>query len=57
VGIDPGAAVTGISFDQVDGIVYWDKTGVVHHPASDAAEPFGDMMWAMVVSPEFQFIR
>lgn len=56
VGLSSGA-ITGWSFDQMGGKVYWDKAGIVHAPRSPETEPLGDMLWALVVSPEFQFIR
>jgi hypothetical protein len=57
VGLDSTAGITGWSFDQLGGKVYWDKSGVVCQPRSPETEPLGDMLWALVVSPEFQFIR
>lgn len=57
VGLDAGAGITGWSFDQVGGKVYWDKSGILHSPRSPETEPLGDMLWALVVSPEFQYIR
>jgi hypothetical protein len=57
VGLDPASGVTGLSFDQSGGRVYWDKSGVSRHARSPAAEPLGDILWALVVSPEFQYIR
>ena len=49
--------VTGWSFDQVGGIVYFDKCGITHKPRDPATEPIGDMLWALFVSPEFQYIQ
>jgi hypothetical protein len=57
VGLDSSAGITGWAFDQVGGKVYWDKAGVVRKPRDPETEPLGDMLWALVVSPEFQFIR
>jgi len=57
VGLHPGSVITGWSFDQVGGKVYWDKSGIVHQPRDPETAPLGDMLWAMVISPEFQFIR
>ena len=34
-----------------------DKPGIVRQPPNPETEPLGDMLWALVVSPEFQFIR
>ncbi len=57
VGLDPASGITGWSFDQVGGKVFWDKSGLVRQPRNPETEPLGDMLWALVVSPEFQFIR
>ncbi|HWD19188.1 MAG TPA: DUF1549 domain-containing protein [Verrucomicrobiae bacterium] len=57
VGLNPDETISGISFDQSGGTVYWDKAGLEHRPPHPETEPLGDMMWALVVSPEFQFIR
>lgn len=56
LGLD-STGVTGWSFDQLGGTVYWDKAGIVHKPRNPETEPLGDMMWALVVCPEFQYIR
>lgn len=49
--------IDGISFDQAGGRVYWDKVGVTKGaPAQDPAT-IGDMLWALVTSPEFQYVR
>ncbi len=57
IGIDKPMIVAGISFDQMLGKVYWDKTGVSKGPAVTDGETIGDMIWALVTSPEFQYIR
>jgi hypothetical protein len=57
LGLDPASGIDGWSFDQQGGMVYWDKSGLTHVPRDPATEQLGDMLWAMVVSPEFQFIR
>lgn len=57
VGLDASSGITGWSFDQIGGKVYWDKAGIAHEPRNPETEPLGDMLWALVVSPEFQFIR
>ena len=50
-----GHGIGGMSFDQFDGKVTFDHSGVLHavppHPA------IVDMLWALTVSPEFQYIR
>jgi hypothetical protein len=57
LGFDLEKGVGGWAFDQSGGKVYWDKAGVSRHPRNPAAEVVGDMVWAMVVSPEFQYIK
>jgi len=57
LGLDSQSGITGWAFDQVGGTVYWDKAGVAHKPRNPETAPLGDMLWALVVSPEFQFIR
>ncbi len=48
----------GTSFLQHSGgAVYWDKAGVVKKPGDPEREPLGDLLWALVASPEFQYIR
>ncbi len=57
VGLNPASGIDGWSFDQSGGKVYWDKSGVTRHRRNPETEPLGDMLWALVASPEFQFIR
>ena len=57
LGFDYEMGVNGWSFDQSGGRVYWDKAGVTRKPRNPAAELVGDMAWALVVSPEFQYIK
>ena len=57
VGIEAESAIIGWSFDQLDGTVYWDKAGVIHVRNVPPEEPLRDALWALVSSPEFQFIR
>jgi hypothetical protein len=57
VGLDPKGGLTGWSFDQMGGRVYWGQSGIVRRPRNPETEPLGDMLWALVVSPEFQYIR
>jgi hypothetical protein len=57
VGIDKLSVIAGISFDQMPGTVYWDKTGVSKGAPSTDPETIGDMVWALLTSPEFQYIR
>jgi hypothetical protein len=58
VGITAPTDIAGWSFDQFGGgAVYWDKSGVVKKPKNPEREPLGDLLWALVASPEFQYIR
>jgi mono/diheme cytochrome c family protein len=58
VGIAAPMDIGGWSFDQYGGgAVYWDKAGVVKNPKNPVREPLGDLLWALVASPEFQYIR
>ena len=57
VGFHTATDVGGWSFDQDGGTVYWDKSGLVKRPENPRIEPLGDVMWALVTSPEFQYIR
>ena len=56
VGLHGGAAINGISFDQVGGKVYWDTAGVTKRPNPEAPA-LGDLLWALFTSPEFQYVR
>ena len=56
VGLRGGAAINGISFDQVGGKVYWDSAGVTKRPNPEAPA-LGDLLWALFTSPEFQYVR
>jgi mono/diheme cytochrome c family protein len=58
VGISGPTDIAGWSFDQFGGgAVYWDKSGVVKRPRNPEREPVGDLLWALVTSPEFQYIH
>jgi mono/diheme cytochrome c family protein len=57
LGINSPIDFVGWSFDQLDGTVYWDKSGVVKMPRNPNREPIGDALWALFASPEFQYIR
>ena len=50
-----GHGIGGLSFDQFDGKVTFDHSGVVH--AVPPRPAIVDMLWALTVSPEFQYIR
>lgn len=46
-----------ISVVQVGGTVYWDKAGVMSAPLGGPTTAVGDALWALITSPEFQYIR
>jgi len=50
-----GREIGGMSFDQFDGKVTFDHSGVTH--AVPPRPAIVDMLWALTVSPEFQYIR
>ncbi|MGH9631486.1 MAG: PSD1 and planctomycete cytochrome C domain-containing protein [Bryobacteraceae bacterium] len=58
VGMKPDTrGISGWSFGQTGGLVYWGKTGLLDMPLNPAAEPLGDMLWALAAGPQFQFIH
>ena len=45
-------------YDQVVGkAVYWDKTGAMKGPPLHDPEAIGDILWALITSPEFQYVK
>lgn len=57
VGFTGAGRVVGMSFDQVGGTVWWDRSGVVGAPPDALDAALGDLMWALFASPEFQYVR
>ena len=57
VGFTWETTVDGISFDQVGGVVYWDKVGIVRKPPVHARETIGDMLWALLSGSEFHYVK
>jgi hypothetical protein len=57
VGFMTPTQISGWSFDQAGGKVYWDKAGIARTSGEQNTEPFGDIAWALFSSPEFQYIR
>jgi hypothetical protein len=37
--------------------VYWDKSGAMKGPPIHDPQTIGDMLWALVTSPEFQYVK
>ncbi|NUM56052.1 MAG: DUF1553 domain-containing protein [Candidatus Hydrogenedentes bacterium] len=46
-----------VSIVQAGGTAYWDKTGVLSAPLGGPTTAVGDALWALITSPEFQYIR
>jgi hypothetical protein len=57
LGLNAVEGIDGMSFDQAGGKVYWGSSGVAHQARPPETAPLGDMLWALAVSPEFQYIR
>ena len=49
--------VTGWSFGQTGGTASWSGAAVARHPALAGQNAIGDVLWVLLSSPEFQFIR
>lgn len=49
--------VDGWSFDQAGGTVTWDKAGRLRPGKNPKEEVVGDLAWALLVSPRFQYIH
>lgn len=57
LGINAATTIVGLAFTQFDGKVYWDKSGASKGPPIHDPQTIGDMLWALMSSPEFQYIR
>lgn len=57
LGTSTGSTVTGISFVQLGGTAYWDKAGALSSPLGGPTAAIGDALWALMTSPEFQYVR
>jgi hypothetical protein len=57
IGIDKPGVVTGVAFTQMGGKVYWDKSGASKGPPIHDPATIGDMLWALIASPEFQYVK
>ena len=49
--------IVGLSFDQHGGRVAWDRSTIIHKPASPGERARLDVLWALMTGPEFQYIR
>jgi mono/diheme cytochrome c family protein len=49
--------IKSISFGAAGGTAYWDSIGLLRSARSSRVQPLGDVLWALVTSPEFQYIR
>jgi phage terminase large subunit-like protein len=54
---EPNQKVIGMSFDQLGGGIYWDESGILVGPSDPRSAGLADVLWALLVSPEFQYIR
>ena len=57
IGFTKADTIDGISYDHFAGNVYWDKTGVVKGAPVTDPDAIGDMLWALISSPEFQYVK
>lgn len=49
--------IKSISIGTMGGVAYWDDIGVTKVQRSGRILPLGDLLWALVSNPEFQYIR
>jgi hypothetical protein len=49
--------IQAMTIKQAGGTAYWDKAGVLRSPIGGPAAAVGDAVWALLTSPEFQYIR
>lgn len=52
-----GGNIKAVSFGAAGGTAYWDNTGIRRVARSPRIHPLGDVLWSLVTSPEFQYIR
>lgn len=57
VGFTRPAVIDGLSFDTAGGRAYWDKSGAMKGPPLHDPAVIGDMLWALITSPEFQYVK
>ena len=57
VGLGDGVPVTGWSFVQVGGTATWDAASVRRAQPAPVRQALGDLLWALLSSPEFQFVH
>jgi hypothetical protein len=57
VGLGEGVPVTGWSFVQIGGRATWDAAGIRRVTPDSRAQAFGDLLWGLVTSPEFQYVH
>jgi len=49
--------ITGWSFVQAGGRAIWDASGIRRVTPDPRTQAFGDLLWALLASPEFQFVH
>ncbi|HEY8537051.1 MAG TPA: DUF1553 domain-containing protein, partial [Vicinamibacterales bacterium] len=57
VGLGEGVPITGWSFVQAGGRAIWDASGIRRVTPDPRTQAFGDLLWALLASPEFQFVH
>lgn len=57
VGLKPSEPIIEWSFEHTEGVVYWDRSGLRKLSRLPAISAIGDTLWALFVSPEFQYIH
>ncbi len=57
VGLGEGVPITGWSFVQAGGRATWDAASLRRVAPDPRAQAFGDLLWALLASPEFQFVH
>lgn len=57
IGLGTGDRIEGFSFDQAGGRVWWGAVSLVRVPPSPGQTARGDVLWALLASPEFQYVH
>lgn len=57
IGLGARDRVEGFSFDQAGGRVWWGGVSLVRVPPSPGQTARGDLLWALLASPEFQYVH
>ncbi|MCE7974112.1 MAG: DUF1549 domain-containing protein [Leptolyngbya sp. PLA1] len=57
IGLGTRDRIEGFSFDQAGGRVWWGAVSLVRAPPSPGQTARGDLLWALLASPEFQYVH